>query len=420
MQSINFESVRSCPHCGLFSELPNEISHVDINCPRCDYRFARKRPLSKEHTLAFAISGFLFCLILISAHFLDVSLYGRHQTTTLWGGPEVLDQQQLLPLAIIVALATLLLPILKLALIIAVILLLRLENPPSIVIPILRWIKYISPWAMLEVYLLGLIVAYTRLQAMAYINLDVASYALVGAILCMAMVDSRIDMEGLWNSCRKKFLNIQLDEADADTILGCETCHQVSKTNLGDDCPRCQAVLNLRKVRSIQQTWALLIAGILCYIPANLLPVMQISRLGKPRDYTITGGMLEIAHHGLVPLAALVFVASIAIPLLKILSLSYLLLTTHNQSRKYLKHRTKLYRVVSFIGRWSMVDIFMVSILVALMHFGHLTQIKAEIGGLFFASVVILTMIAAERFDARLMWDAADQNDQQIKQAIHG
>ena len=143
------------------------------------------------------------------------------------------------------------------------------------------------------------------------------------------------------------------------------------------------------------------------YIPANIYPVLTVVQLGSGQPSTILGGVRELIDYGLWPLAALVFFASVAVPVLKLVGLTVLLITTQRRSRDHLRDRTVLYRIVDAIGRWSMIDIFMESILVALVQFGVIASVYPGAGAIAFAAVVILTMLAARGFDPRLMWDNA-------------
>ncbi|MEB2346563.1 MAG: paraquat-inducible protein A [Deltaproteobacteria bacterium] len=174
-------------------------------------------------------------------------------------------------------------------------------------------------------------------------------------------------------------------------------------------CPRCGAPLHARKPGSLERTWALVIAAALCYLPANLLPIMTVTSLGKAQSDTIMSGVVYLLHHGMWPLALVVFVASIFVPILKLVILVFLLVSVRRRSRWRPAERTRLYRVTEAIGRWSMVDIFVVTILVALVRLGALATIEARSGAVFFGAVVVLTMIAAESFDPRLIWDGCEE-----------
>jgi paraquat-inducible protein A len=194
-------------------------------------------------------------------------------------------------------------------------------------------------------------------------------------------------------------------------ILGCHCCHQVHTVDAFEinleriKCTRCGAKLHHRKPNSLSRSWALLIAAAVLYIPANTYPIMTVRELGNGTPDTILSGVARLFESGLWPLAVLVFVASVAIPILKILTLGYLLGSVRGAARLDLVARTRLYRLIELVGRWSMVDIFMVSILIALVRLGNLAEITPGVGALAFASVVVLTMLSAMSFDPRLMWD---------------
>jgi paraquat-inducible protein A len=209
--------------------------------------------------------------------------------------------------------------------------------------------------------------------------------------------------------------------AAAPTALAasCATCHACGLlSRLPEDashegghgaaCPRCGAALHARKPRSLERTWALVIAAALCYLPANLLPVMQVTSLGRAQADTIMSGVVYLLTHGMWPLAAVVFTASIFVPVLKLAILTGLLISVHRGARWRPRERTRLYRITEAIGRWSMVDIFVVTILVALVRLGNLATVEAQPGVIFFGSVVVLTMLAAESFDPRLIWDRSE------------
>ncbi len=200
--------------------------------------------------------------------------------------------------------------------------------------------------------------------------------------------------------------------AAASGLAACHTCGQLSRPPAAAAvCPRCGARLHTRIPGSIERAWALLIAAVVLYVPANLLPIMRTTTLGRTQEDTILSGVLYLYVHGMWPLALIVFVASILVPVAKILVLSYLLLSVQLRSRWRPLDRTRLYRITDFVGRWSMVDVFVVTVLVALIQVGNLAQIRAADGALYFAAVVILTMLAATSFDPRLIWDARDRPD---------
>jgi paraquat-inducible protein A len=173
-------------------------------------------------------------------------------------------------------------------------------------------------------------------------------------------------------------------------------------------CTRCGAALHTRKPDSLPRTWALLIAAYILIVPANLLPVMISGSLFGSESDTIMSGVVYLWVDGSWPLAVILFIASIAVPFSKLIALTYLLISVGRRSTLAPAQRTRLYRVLEFVGRWSMIDIYVAALLTALVQFGGLMSIQAGPGAIAFGAVVVLTMFAAESFDPRLIWDPVE------------
>jgi len=194
----------------------------------------------------------------------------------------------------------------------------------------------------------------------------------------------------------------------------CPTCHQMVKMPKRPGskylaiCPRCQSRVYPRIPDSIQQTWALVIASIIFYIPANLLPMMHVHTFAGVESDTIMSGVIYFIKSGSYLIGFVILVASIIVPITKLIILIYLLISVQKRSSLKQHERKKLYRLTELIGRWSMVDVYVVGVMIALVHFGGMMQIKAGAGANFFLLVVIVTMFAAMRFDPRLIWDTKE------------
>ena len=200
--------------------------------------------------------------------------------------------------------------------------------------------------------------------------------------------------------------------ASAYNLVACHSCGLVNRCpsrGARVRCARCQAPLTRRIQRSVSRSWAFLVAAIVLYLPANLLPVMATTYVGNTQADTIMSGVIYLLHHDW-PLALIVFVASILIPVVKIGILAYLLVSVQMHSAARPRDRLRLYRFTEFVGRWSMVDVFVVTILVALVKLGALANIDAGLGAVYFALVVIITIFAAESFDPRLIWDPEEED----------
>ncbi|MDJ0985911.1 MAG: paraquat-inducible protein A [Desulfobacterales bacterium] len=205
--------------------------------------------------------------------------------------------------------------------------------------------------------------------------------------------------------------------AKTASLISCDKCHLLCKDlpeleGLSTICPRCGSRLHSRKPNSIGRTWALIIAAFIFYIPANVLPITKVISFGKAQSDTIMSGVIYFVQSGSWPIALVIFVASVFVPLLKLFLLTFLLISVQRKSQWRPKDRTRLYRITEAVGRWSMVDIYVVTILVALVKLGSLATIEAGPGAVFFAGVVIITMFAAMSFDPRLIWDTQEPNNE--------
>ena len=196
-------------------------------------------------------------------------------------------------------------------------------------------------------------------------------------------------------------------------LVSCHDCHLLSRMPKTSGrgtvhCPRCGGELHQRKTNSIARTWALVIAAMVFYIPANVLPMTITSAIGTVSADTIMSGVIDFMQHGCGELGLFLCAASVFVPFLKFIILIYLLLSVQFKWVRQPKNLTRLYRFTEAIGRWSMLDIYVVTILVALVKLGFLANIEAGPAALYFALVVVTTMIAAESFDPRLIWDVVE------------
>jgi paraquat-inducible protein A len=187
----------------------------------------------------------------------------------------------------------------------------------------------------------------------------------------------------------------------------CLTCHHLNtlESTGGAHCSRCGSLIHARKLFSLVRSWFYLILALLLMIPANVLPIMTIYNLGRGEPSTIIGGVVYLIHHHVYGIALVIFIASFLVPLGKLICLALLLVSVHVDLGLSAVARTKLYRVVEFLGRWSMLDVFVVALLVGLVRLGQIANIEPEAGAMAFGAVVVITMLAAHSFDPRLIWD---------------
>ncbi|MBK1644924.1 hypothetical protein CKO25_09725 [Thiocapsa imhoffii] len=404
-----------CLECGLLQRIPPLPPGGKALCVRCDGVLHRDRPDSLNRTLALTIAGIVLFIIANTYPFLALELQGQSTHTNLISGALDLYQAGDWPIAMVVFFTSILAPGLQLTLLSLVLVPLSLKRMPTWLPRLFRWMRTLVPWGMMDVFMVGILVATVKLASMASVVPGTALFALVILIFVLAAAQASLDPEEVWSRVPPSMHGVRpLQPGEAH--LTCDVCDLVVRPSdaVSDGrrlrCPRCADVLHRRKPESLQRTWAFLIAAVICYVPANLLPIMTVTSLGQSQSDTIFSGVTYMVNAGMWPLALVIFTASIFVPILKLCILAFLLGSVHRRSAWRPRERTRLYRIVEAIGRWSMVDVYVVAILVALVRLGNLASVQAEPGAIFFCAVVVLTMLAAMSFDPRLIWDAMEQN----------
>lgn len=419
--------LRECPHCGLVQRMPQAVAGQTIRCGRCGAWIRNVRADPVRAALACATASMLLYFVALTTPMMTLNVIGRTNTVSLLSGPIVMNEADtaLGVIGTLVGFTTVLVPGLILASDLVLFTGLLRTPIPDYVRLLLRFRARFRPWAMTEVYMLGIFVAYSKLISLAHVDIQPAIYALAAMMVLMIATDGAFDAETAWErACDARLDRLPaappasladrrgFAQAGGRQVFGCHDCGLVMEPEPGQRdaalrCPRCGATVHRRKPDSLRRTVAWLAAALILYIPANLLPVLTLVRLGRGGPSTILGGVQELYAAGELPLALLVFFASITVPCVKVLGLGAMVIATWLRSPRLLRDRTSLFRIIDFIGRWSMIDVFMVSILVAVVRFGFLATVHANYGIVAFAGVVVLTLFAAAAFDPRLMWDAA-------------
>ena len=413
-----------CHDCGLVQVMPDAPPGDTIRCCRCHSKLRTTRADPLGAATACTVASLCLYVVALAFPLMTLDLRGRVHTVDILTGPaNLLGSASVLSIVgAVVLFASVLMP----GVIIGANLMLfwgaRQEPVARIVPHLLRLQQKFRPWSMVEVYMLGIFVAWSKLISLAHVELDPAIFALAAIMVLMIASDAAFDSRAVWDriGMERGTFGAALHEPPHDEarVICCHGCELVLACDDGADglppglegerCPRCHTSLLRRKPDSLRRTTMLLIGSAILYLPANVLPVLTFTRLGQGEPSTILAGVEELYEGGMLPLALLVFFASITVPCLKVVSLAAMVWMTHRRSSSLLLDRTRLFRIVDFIGRWSMIDVFMISILVALVRFGFLANVEADPGCVAFALVVVLTIFAANSFDPRLMWDAAE------------
>ncbi len=398
---------RECRGCGLFQHVPPLGPGESALCRRCDGTIRVGRKDSLNRTLACALSALLLFIIALQLPFMDVSAAGVTYKANIFTGPSMLDVRGMWEISVIVLVTLVGMPAVQFMLLLAVLIGLKLKHPPAVLPLLFGFVERVRPWSMIEVFLLGVFVAYTRLTAIATVSVGPALFALGGVMLCLIAADVELDHEEVWDQMAQKGLLKLRPPPEGHKRIACDCCGLVLLAPSLWPCPRCGRKLRQRKPQSIARTWALLISATVLYIPANVYPIITVIRFGQGQPSTIMQGVIELIQLSMWPLAALVFLASITVPLIKLLGLTIMLITAQEGSAWRLRERTKFFRFIEVIGRWSMIDVFMLTVLTALVRMGYIATVLPEVGAVCFAAVVVLTMFATSVFDPRLMWDRA-------------
>jgi paraquat-inducible protein A len=402
-------TLHECHGCGLQQFIAPLAPHTRARCARCGTTLRARRRNTIEHALALALAALVLLGVTATATLMKVQAGGITHLADLVAGPEELARRGMFSLAVAVLFTSLIAPGAKLLGTIYALGLLQTPHPPRHIRRVFLFVRRLTPWSMIEVLLLGAFVAYVKLQALVTITAGTALISLMVLAFTMFWLDSELDAQDVWEEMARKGL-ADFVPAPGPGALACHACGLVTSPRdpARPRCPRCGSALHRRKPNSIARTWALLLTAAIFYIPANVLPVMKVISLGKTQSDTIMSGVVYFVQSGSWELALLIFFASIVVPVLKIIVLSYLLLSVQRRSHWRPEERTRLYRITEVVGRWSMVDIYVVTLMVALVELGALATIEAGPGAVFFAAVVVTTMFAAMSFDPRLIWDAME------------
>ncbi|MET0319988.1 MAG: paraquat-inducible protein A [Duganella sp.] len=408
----------SCHDCGVLHQHRPLLPREKARCVRCSsvlYRGIRSDPRTMAAITLAAIFTFLIAQFF---PIVELSVGGYSISATLLGSIHVLWREKMEIVASVVTLFTIVLPAVELGSLFYITLALSRGRRPPYFDSMLRALGTARRWGMTEVLMIGILITIVKMTSLARVIVHPGLFAFAVLTLMLALVMS-FDPKILWNIGEhlpgpdgkrpsQSDFNYRALTGGAP-MVACHSCGLVApERGRHQHCERCRAAVHRRRPDSVGRTWALLLAATILYIPSMLLPVMYThTLLGEEKD-TIISGVLLFWNSGSQALAIIIFVASIVVPVMKLCALAVLALTAQLRSRWRPQQRTGLYRVVEFVGRWSMLDIFVITLTVALVRFQSLAVITAGPGALAFCAVVVLTMMASMQYDPRLIWDPVD------------
>lgn len=413
-QAAGAGGLTACRECDLLHRIVPVAPGGKALCTRCAAPLYRNVPHSLDRACALYLSALMLWVMANAFPFVSLRLNGRVEDNVMVSGPLALAREGMPELGLLVFLTSILFPLLTIAGSLYVLLPLRFGRRIPGAALAYRMVRVLDPWSLVGVFMLGLLVALVKLLDLADVVPGTGLYAFAGLLLATAAANANMDHDAIWPRVGPLIEGRERAPAATAAELGLTSCHTcemlVPAAPPGGraHCPRCGSpVHGLRRPDSVARTWALLGSAALMLVPANLYPVMTVIQFGQGEPNTIIGGVMHLISGGMWPLAMLVFFASFVVPLSKISVLVLLLETVRRGSAWRQRDRALLYRVTEVVGAWSMVDIFLVGILVALVNMGALASVRPGVGAVFFGAAVVLTMLAAASFDPRLVWDRA-------------
>ncbi|OSE69872.1 hypothetical protein R594_03675 [Salmonella enterica subsp. enterica serovar 4,[5],12:i:-] len=392
-----------CPECDMLFSLPEMSAHQSAYCPRCQAKIRDGRDWSLTRLTAMAVTMLLLMPFAWSEPLLHIYLLGvRIDANVMHGIWQMTQRGDPLTAAMVlfcVVGAPLILVFSIAYLWFGSLLGMNLR-------PVLLMLEKLKEWVMLDIYLVGIGVASIKVQDYAFLQPGIGLLAFVSLVVLSILTMIHLNVEQLW----ERFYPQRPAQRADERLRVCLGCHFSGYPDAKGRCPRCHIPLRLRRKQSIQKCWAALLASIVFLLPANLLPISVIYINGGRQEDTILSGIMSLASSN-IAVAAVVFIASILVPFTKVIVMFTLLLSIHFKCQQGLRTRILLLRLVTWIGRWSMLDLFVISLTMSLINRDQILAFTMGPAAFYFGAAVILTILAVEWLDSRLLWDAHESGN---------
>tara|TARA_B100000700_G_scaffold208718_1_gene229468 strand:- start:2886 stop:4124 length:1239 start_codon:yes stop_codon:yes gene_type:complete len=398
----------ACPSCDLVIEIPHLSAKQVAICPHCNTKLSASQANQDSMVVALSLSAIVMLLSSMFYPFLSFTSSGITQTITLPDAARILFNYDNDFLGLFIDTSIIGLPLLLLVLIIPLHLGLLKALPYQWGKRLLKITFALEPWIMSEIFLIGVMVSMVKIMSMADIEFGVSFWAYSAFVICYVAATAKLNKHTLWQQLKEPEYIEQTQPNTRAIDQGLRACHVCGQLCTTEICSRCDSKTYSRNPFSVQKAAAWLLTSVACYIPANVYPIMYTTSLGDETPSTIIGGVMILWNSGSYPIAMIIFLASVVVPLAKALILSFLCFMVMRPANRQTKSYTRIYQLTEFIGKWSMIDVFVVAILVALVQLGNLMSVTPGIGTIFFTTMVICQMLAAHAFDPRLLWDNPD------------
>ncbi|USH05389.1 paraquat-inducible protein A [Grimontia kaedaensis] len=413
----------ACNECGLVSAIPHMEGSSKASCPRCGHTLVRQVENSASKVQAYGTSCLVMLLLSCVFPFMSFSASGISNKISLLDALEVFHTFDNNALAAMLLITIIVLPAIYISL---VMFLFHVANksskgrevntPPSLLKQLSRLVFRAEIWLLVDIFLVGVIVSLVKIASLADVELGTAFWTYCAYSTLVVFFSRAIDKEWLWENLFPTYTSRDVKPGDthlSGNHIGCRVCQQINEPQ-HKHCQRCDSRLHpYNPAMNVGWSWSFLVSAVIFYVPANLYPMMYTASLGSIERSTIMDGVVLLWNLGSYPIAAIIFIASVFVPMTKMLIMVWLLRAANSgvaEDSDALK-KLKYYRFTELIGRWSMIDVFVVAILSALVNLKGLMSISPGPAAFYFALVVFFTMCAALIFDPRVFWGPLKHRD---------
>ena len=395
--------ILACKQCDSLVRISSLGEHQRAICPNCGNEVVSYQSNKQQWMLAFSLTTLMFLFSSLHPTFITFNQHGLEQSISLWGAFSLIANKFSVSLAVIFSLSIFVIPLTICILLLLINSTLWKNLNPHNARHLAKFLNKICEFNLTDIFLVAVLVSVFKLMTLADISFGMGFWAYILFVLCFIETLSLIDNAELWERQQMLFQPTLLHNAQSakgQELKQCLICSQLTRESR---CPRCYSMTHFRKPNSANRAIAWMLTASVLLIPANLLPIMNTINLGNEIPATIFSGIVVMWQSGSYPIAIIIFIASICIPIFKALALFYLVV----QSKKctFPTRSTLIYRWLEIMGKWSMIDVFVVIILVSLVQLGSVLSVEPKLGIVFFTIMVICQIIAVNSFDPRILWD---------------
>lgn len=413
IKNSSTQQIVCCDECDTLVSFSPLEENQTAYCPNCDNSLNTGSYWNLKRCAFLALSILILMPFAFSFPLIKINLLGTTVNSSVWGGIWKMATEGYPYTAFLILFCAIVMPITfnLLILILQIAKLLRIKPRVTLIA-----FGYIQPWVMLDVYLVSIGVAAFKVREYAELSLTIYLLPFIVITLLMILLSIKLNPQKFWQEFYPAAQFPNEPQQGVEAVL-CKSCHFTFYPAINLDkhqhihkicCPRCETAISTSEDPALQRVWSLLITGLIMLIPANVLPISVVYLNGVPTADTLMSGVISFLNMGSYAIAAIVFIASIFIPISKIIIMLYLLVCIHFKIKQPIHLQMKLLHIVHFVGRWSMLDLFVLALMMSLVTRGQIINFSVGPAAIYFGLSVFLTMLAASQFDSRLLWKIYD------------